>query len=201
VGGDEANPIGFPKQAAPSLNSLGITNASQIGILFDAVQPQNTGNNTVTINDLTLKLYKGNTLVTPAVLSPEPLTLSTNPGNGNTDYLFVLNTTEAAAFNAAIAGNFADVLALDSTISFPRQSAGPDSYALINTGATRLTPAREPASLALLGMAVAMIGIFSRHRQRDWRLVALNRHTVTKKRHCSSRLGRFCRRPFYNELP
>src|ERR1700730_8819906 len=106
VGGDEAPPIGFPKQAAPSLSSLGITDANQIGILFDAVQPQNANNVTVTINDLTLKLSNGSTLVTPAVLSPEPMTLSTNPGNGNTDYLFVLDTTEETAFDALIAGNF-----------------------------------------------------------------------------------------------
>src|SRR5579864_2074475 len=63
VGGNEQNPIGFPKQAAPTLNSLGITNADQIGILFDGIQPQNSNNNVVTINDLTLKLYSGAKLV------------------------------------------------------------------------------------------------------------------------------------------
>ena len=59
-----------PKQSAPTLNSLGITDAAQIGILFDAVQPQNTGNITVTITDLTLKLYNaaGTTLLGTAVL-------------------------------------------------------------------------------------------------------------------------------------
>jgi hypothetical protein len=151
VGGDEAPPIGFPKQSAPSLSSLGITSASQIGILFDAIQPQNTNNITVTITDLTLKLYNGATLVTTAVLTPEPLTLATNPGNGNTDYLFVLDAIEAAAFDALIAGNFADVLALDSTISFPNQSSGPDSYALINTSQT---PLPEPGTLSLVGLCL-----------------------------------------------
>src|SRR6266699_6365986 len=29
-GGDEQNPIGFPKQSAPTLSSLGISNANQI---------------------------------------------------------------------------------------------------------------------------------------------------------------------------
>jgi PEP-CTERM motif len=154
VGGDEAPPIGFPKQAAPSLSSLGIIDASQIGILFDAVQPQNANNATVTINDLTLKLYNGATLLTTAVLSPEPMTLATNPGNGKTDYLFVLDATEEAAFDAQIAGNFLDVIALDSTISFPNQSSGPDSYALINTNQTPITRVPEPGSLGLVALGL-----------------------------------------------
>jgi hypothetical protein len=86
------------------LSSLGITNASQIGILFDATQPQNASNITVTINDSMPMLHSGNPLVTTPVLSPDPLTLPTSPGNGNKDCLFVLNATEAAVFSAAIAG-------------------------------------------------------------------------------------------------
>jgi PEP-CTERM motif len=170
IGGDEQNPIGFPKQAAPSLSFLGITDANQIGILFDGIQPQNAGNNVVTINDLTLKLYNGATLVLTA--SGGFSNLATNPGNGNTDYLFALDDTEAAAFNAAIAGNFGYRIALDSTISFPNQSAGPDSYVLFNRcpdcggggggGGGQAVP--EPVSFLLAGSG--LIGMyFIRRRQ------------------------------------
>jgi hypothetical protein len=162
VGGDEQNPIGFPKQAAPTLSSLGITNANQIGILFDAVQPQNGNNSVVTINDLTLKLYNGSKLVSTASGTFSPL--STNPGNGQTDYLFTLNATEAATFNAAIAGNFGDRLALDSTISFPRQSAGPDSFALVNTttllqASAAATAIPEPTTILLIGSSLLGLGL------------------------------------------
>lgn len=143
IGGDEAPPLGFPKQAAPTLSSLGITDATQIGILFDAIQPQKTNNNVVTINDLTLKLYNGATLVFTA--SGTFPNLATNPGNGNTDYLFVLDATEAAAFNTALAGNFTDSIALDSQISFPNQSSGPDSYVLVNRNVS-IVP--EPVSIS-----------------------------------------------------
>jgi hypothetical protein len=154
VGGDEAPPIGFPKQAAPSLSDLGITSASRLGILFDGVQPQNANNPIVTINDLTLKLYSGLTLIGTAVLSPEPLVLATNPGNGHTDYLFRLDQTEAAAFDALIAGHFSDVFALDATISFPNQSAGPDSFAMIDVP--------EPGSLGIV--AICLFGLMKSRR-------------------------------------
>lgn len=163
IGGNEQNPIGFPKQSAPTLSSLGITNANQIGILFDAVQPQNANNNVVSINDLTLKLYSGATLVLTA--SGSFSSLATNPGNGQTDYLFTLNATEAAAFNAAIAGNFVDRLALDSMISFPRQSAGPDSFALVNTATLLHVQAiaiPEPASTFLVGFGLLALGFILR---------------------------------------
>jgi len=158
VGGSEASPIGFPKQAAPSLSSLGITSGSQIGILFDGVQPQSGNNNVVNINDLTLKLYSGSTLLYQ--VSGSFSNLATNPGNGTSDYLFTLDPSAASAFNAVLAGNTNDFIALDSTISFPNQSAGPDSYSFVNlntglnTGPTP-SPMPEPSSLLLLGTGVA----------------------------------------------
>jgi hypothetical protein len=141
VGGNETNPISSPKQAAPSLSSLGISNANQIGILFDGVQPQNADNNKVTgtFSDL-----------------------ATNPGNGQSDYLFILDPAAVTAFNAAFAGNLSDTIALDSTISFANQSGGPESYSFINVAAgssTTPTPALgsapEPGSLLLFGTGLA----------------------------------------------
>jgi hypothetical protein len=116
----------------------------------------------VTVNDLTLKLYNGTTLVMTA--SGTFSDLVTNPGNGKTDYLFVLDPAQANAFNAAIAGNFGDRIALDSTISFPRQSSGPDSYALVN--ATGLLPfvqtVPEPVSFSLVGGGLLGLALLRR---------------------------------------
>jgi hypothetical protein len=163
-GGDETNPIGFPKQSAPTLSSLGITNANQIGILFDAVQPQNSDNNVVTINDLTLKLYNGATLILTA--SGAFSNLTTNPGNGNTDYLFALDAASTAVFNAAIGGNFGYRIALDSAISFPRQSAGPDSYAFVNRGALGIQTAPEPFSFSLVAGGLIGLALLRRRQIR-----------------------------------
>ena len=154
VGGSEASPVGFPKQAAPSLSSLGITGGNQIGILFDGVQPQSGNNNVVNINDLTLKLYSGSTLLYK--VSGSFSNLATNPGNGTSDYLFRLDPGAVSAFNAALAGNTSDFIALDSTISFPNQSAGPDSYSLVNVNpGPSPSPMPEPSTLLLLGTGLA----------------------------------------------
>ena len=159
MGGDEQNPIKFPKQAAPTVSSLGITSGNQIGILFDAIQPQNKKSppvGSVTINDLTLKLYNGSSLIFSVSGTFGPL--GTNPGNGTTDYLFGLDSAAVTAFDIALGKHFSDTIALDSTISFPSHSAGPDSYLLFNNGATPPpSPTPEPTSFVLLGSCIVAL--------------------------------------------
>ena len=175
IGGDEAAPIGFPKQAAPSLSSLGITSASQIGILFDAVQPQHANNATVTINDLTLKLYSGGNLLTTATLAPDDLMLSTNPGNGDTDYLFTLDASGVALFDGMIAGASDDILALDATLSFPNQSAGADSFAFVNTNSPTINPqcvtapcsVPEPGNIGLVAIGFLWVLFLGTSRRKS----------------------------------
>jgi len=167
VGGDEAPPIDFPKQDAPTLVSLGITDASQIGILFDAVQPQNPPNQIVDIDNLTLKLYDGTDLIFSAFGTFDDLL--TNAGNGITDYLIALDDAQAAAFNIAVllAGGFTNSdlrIALDATISFPNGSAGPESFAFENLGTTPPQIVPEPGTLMLLGSGLAGLGAWRRRR-------------------------------------
>jgi hypothetical protein len=145
IGEDESSPLDFPE--------LGSTNADLIGTLFDAVQPQNSNDNLITIKNLILKLYNGPTLV--YTVSGTFSKLATDPGNGKSDYLFNLNPSVVAAFNAGVAGDLSDTIALDSKISFPNGSGGPESYALVNINGNAPIVTAEPSSLLLLGTGMA----------------------------------------------
>jgi hypothetical protein len=165
VGGNEPDPHGFPKFNTPTLSSLSITDASQIGIIFDATQP---GGGPISMDNLILKFYSpaGVLLFEEGLKSPPVLFLTTTPGNGKTDFVFVLDAAGISAANLAIFGTAGfgdDRLALESTMS--QAAGGPESFLVIQVGqggGGGVQDVPEPVSFLLIGSGLALMGSLKR---------------------------------------
>jgi hypothetical protein len=164
AGGNEPNPHGFPKDSVPTLSSLGFTNATDIGIVFDATEPGNKSGNALTMYSLILKFYSPTgVLLLSESLDNAPLVFNqTVVGNGKTDYLFVLdqqgiNEVTNTIFSNPNAGNIH--IALESTMTSVH--GGPESFlAEASVGHTATVP--EPASAVLIGAGLIGLAVLRR---------------------------------------
>jgi hypothetical protein len=171
VGGDEVNPMtDNQKFGIPTLGELGFQDASDIGLLFNAIEPGGAAKNDVNVNDVTLKFYdnSGNLL---AAIDGSQNFPTTETGNGRAGNVFVVDAEQQAYLNSTIFGlpNFSDIrIALESTISAAQ--AGPESFSAVNLGrsssggstggSTGGTPVPAPAGLGLFAIAAAgLIGL------------------------------------------
>jgi hypothetical protein len=160
VGGDEPNPLADnQKYGAPTLSSLGITDASQIQIIFDATQGGGSG---VTITDLTLKFYGLNDQLIGAIDGQHTFA-STIPGNGGAGFAFVVSGDERAQVNAFLAST--SRLALEA--SFTGTGGGPESFFIRNGGGGGGggSPVPEPSTYMTLCGGFAGLGLL-RFRKR-----------------------------------
>jgi hypothetical protein len=163
VGGDEPNPhADNQKFGIPTLTSLGITNAGQIAILFNATEP---GGNSIDVTDITLNFYSPAGVFLTSLDGQQSFP-STNPGNGVAGFVFVVDAAERAALNASIFAmpNFGStILALNSSLT--GATGGPDSFLIFNRGTLGSdNPLPEPATLFLTGLACLLAAAFKRRR-------------------------------------
>lgn len=151
-GGDESNPhADNQKYGIPTLGSLAITNAGQIGILFNATEP---AGNSVNVTDITLNFYSstGGAYSLLTSLDGQQNFPNSFPGNGVADFVFVVDAAEQfildnTVFNQAGFQNI--ILSLNSTLT--DVTAGPESFLIFKRdGSTTIQAIPEPGTLALL---------------------------------------------------
>lgn len=174
AGGDEPNPLADnAKYGIPTLGSLGITSANQIGILFNATEP---GGDSANVTDITLNFFSSTGGVFSFLTSIDGQNNfpSTNPGNGVAGFVFIVDATQQVILNNTVFnqpgfGNF--VLSLNSTIA--DIDGGPETFRIVNLGSDVCTgdcfPQQipEPGTLALLG--IALLGGLATFRRRSGR--------------------------------
>jgi hypothetical protein len=178
---------GSPKNALPSLGSVNITNASQIGLLFNMNQVATAG---LTVNGLNLAFYTPagvdifNAILPTlgwcniaALCSGGETFLNSIPGQGGNGQLFVLDAAQQAALAAAITASgasFSSILvgaggimgcAGTQTANCKEANDGAESFQLANTAGNVVTTP-EPSTAALMATGLlGMVGVVRRRRR------------------------------------
>ncbi len=160
IGGDEPPPLSEGlKYGAPTIGSLGIQHAGEIAIVFDATQ---AGGGSITVEDLTLKFYDQLGALLLAIDGGATFD-TTFAGNGVADYIFVIEDDQHDEVNDTIfsLAHFGTIrMALEATMS--GANGGPESFVIVRSGGRNVVP--EPATLALLGLGLAGMGVTRRRK-------------------------------------
>jgi hypothetical protein len=166
---DAANakgPAGFPKNDVPILSSLGITNAEQIGIIFNP--DQNGPAHGITLDDLTITLW--NNATGALIWSSGDITggngpgaegddinvfATTDPGVGKSGFLYTLDSTQAAALDGMHLDFTQTRIGLSAAAS--GANGGPDSFQV-----AQVVPEPSFFVVSLLGFALMVATIHLR---------------------------------------
>ncbi len=172
TGGDEVNPMADnQKFGIPTLGELGFQDASDIGLLFNAIEPGGAAKNDVNVNDVTLKFYDDSGRLVAAIDGSQYFA-TTETGNGRAGNVFVVDAEQQAYLNSTVFSlpDFSGIrIALESTISAAQ--AGPESFSAVNLGrstppggSTGGTPVPAPAGFGLFALAAA--GLLASRRKK-----------------------------------
>ena len=169
TGGDEVNPLSDnQKFGVPTISEMGWNDASDIGLLFNPVEPSG---DSITVNDVTLKFYNGDSFL--AAIDGSQVFGSSDPGNGVAGFTFIVDAAQQAYLDTAVFGQagFGDFrIALESTMS--DAAGGPESWLAFNRATS--VPIPEPATWAMMLLGFGAVGhVMRRTRRRSTAMLQL----------------------------
>ena len=155
-----------------TLGELGITSASTLRVVFNALEPNDAGSGGVSLDDLVLTIYSPNGDV---LFTSQPFTgidfADTFSGAGNSGFVFALDAAQQAAAAAAFGAGFANnVVGLSATAGCSASSpascqgatGGFETFFVANSSTVAAIP--EPNTYLLLFAGLGAIGIAARRR-------------------------------------
>ena len=145
------------KYGTPTSGSLGITSASQIGVLFNATEP---AGDSVNVLDVTLKFYSSAGTFLGAIDGQQNFA-SSNAGNGVAGFTFVVDQAQQSQVNSWLGqGGAGTTFALEASIG--DFGSGPEIFLVYN-----LAPIPEPGTYALMLAGLGVVGFMAKRRARS----------------------------------
>lgn len=145
-----------------TLGELGISSAGDLRVVFNATEPGNATD--ITLTDLVVTLYDTSGAV---LFQSGPFTdtfiANTQLGVGAAGYTFALDAADVAAAASIFTGSFADYR-VGLSAQATGFGGGPESFFV--GSAQVLTPVPEPGTTALLLAGLGVLGFVSRRRLR-----------------------------------
>lgn len=157
---------GSSQTSVRSLGELGIDAASELRIVFNALEPGGDG---IVLSDLVLDIYDpgGTLLFSSGAFSPVSFD-STFPGAGNAGFVFGLDAAQAASAQAlAFGGAFgANLVGLSAAAS--DATGGFETFFVARAeGPGPVTPIPEPQTWALMGAGLFAVLLMRRRIRGD----------------------------------
>lgn len=145
----------------PTLGSVGISSAANIGLVLNASEP---AGNSLGIDQVVLNLYSstGTNIFSAACSNCNVVAPSTLSGTGSSGFLFLLDSAQAATANTAINNNggFGSVrIGVGSSLS--QATGGNETFYVANVQGQSEPPAGvpEPTTMALMGAGLVGLSL------------------------------------------